>query len=299
MDSLFDENKNKKKKKKGDQDKDPRERTLNSFFEESLKKDEERYKERGEEPPEREEAVVVIRQSEIKEEADEERKKRLAELMPDEVFMTPKTPTKKPVWTNCLFMFCVGFLIVLLAAVLWSLQFFGRDLIASYPTKHADIQLSKSEQFDLDKKIIKYNEAMEDVKAGREIKNFEIALTGNQLNYLLQQFEESISSDRKIVLRAYPNGSQVSMFISFPFEKKGFLNVQLVGKPIIEAYLFNMDVFTIQIGSMKNASGFKKKILDRINRDLDQYPRTHGVPFRVHDMTVEDSIFHFTLSLKE
>jgi hypothetical protein len=271
---------------------------MDSIFNDDNKNGDDEKKKGDEGKGLQDEEVTVARYNELKMDIDEERKKRLAELLPDEAFKTPKTSGQRPLWSNCFFMFSIGFLIVTLAAVLWGLQYFGKDLVTSTPTAHVPVVLSIREKADLDRKLEKYREALE--KSGREkdSEEFEIKLTGSQLNYLLEQFENSIPGDRKIYVRAYPDGNQVDFYFSFPFEKKGFMNVNLIGKPEIQAYQLNMDIYAIQIGSMKNATGMKKKTIDKINRELDQYPRVHGLPFRIYSMKVDTSVFHITLSLK-
>lgn len=285
MDVIFkgDDNENDKKKKK--------KKTRKEEPAPEQKKD-------GEESVVKREVVILRDGKDYESEREKEFKSQAADMIPDEYFETmAKSGRKKP---GCFKFAAIGMVIVVAlvtAILLWGIKFLGRDILSFTPIHLQPVKISEEEKKDLDKKIGSYTEKLSEARYSKSEQDFDITLTGEQLNYLLMNFEESLKINDKIYLRMYPSGAQNRIEISLPYSDKAFMNAYMVGKSEIHDYNFEMEIYSIGVGKLKNAERMTDKIVERIRSLLLTYPASAGLPFRIKSMTVESSRYHFVLTI--
>jgi len=262
--------------------------------------DDDKPKQKEIETGKKEEEVVFYREGVAYEkEREKEIKERIASRIPDEYFkkMKRKSTGRKPACLNCVLIFCVGFIVILLLVLVWGRKILENDILSRQPFAFEPVNISDEEKEELEKQLSKYEDAIKKSKETGEDREVDLVFTENQLNYILQEYEKSEPPGKKLYIRIYPDGSQTTVRISSQYGKKTYVNVQLYGAPKIEYYKFTMDVANIKFGKMKNAENFKEKVFNRINRELDQYPRKTKLPFRIKTMKIESSKIKITLTV--
>jgi len=246
----------------------------------------------------KDEIVVVKLGPEAENEDEGERKKSLARMLPDEVFKVPKTSSRKPACFNCLFVFTIGFLIIMLIILLIGIRFIGKDLLISHPIKTEPVTLSIKDKEYLDLKMEEFRQVTREAARINRSVDYKLILTGDQLNYLLEQVEKSQAGRNKIYLRIFPNDERARIDFSLPYKANRFLNFNFEGIPTIEHYEFKMKIFSLQMGNIKKAMGIKDRLLRRINLELDKYPRLNGLPFRVKTMKIKSNMIHLLITVR-
>ncbi|MCD4784693.1 MAG: hypothetical protein K8T10_12805 [Candidatus Eremiobacteraeota bacterium] len=250
---------------------------------------------------EKEEDVVFYREGvAFEKERKKEVKERIASMVPDEYFekLKCKSSGKKPACFNCVIIFFVGFVVVLLLLLIWGRKVLENDILSKTPFSFESVELNDEEKESLEIQLSKYENALKKSEESAEEQKVDLVFTQNQINYIFQEYEKSNRPGKKLFMRIYTDGSQATLKISSIYSKKNYINIQLIGIPQIEHYHFKMDVVNIRFGKLKNTTSFKEKILTRINRELDQYPQEANLPFRINTMKIESSKIKVTLAIR-
>ena len=244
--------------------------------------------------------IVVIRNGRaFEKEREKERKKRLAELLPDQVFTPPKIGKKKPACLSCFVIFTVVMLVFLMIILFWGNKILYQDLFLKEPISTQEISLNPVQMRLLNIKIRKFNEALEIYKEDRTKNEVEISLTGSQLNYLICQIEKTNNQKQKIYVRVFPNDNNARIELSIPYKANRFLNFYMEGIPSVDKYQFTMNVFSLRVGNIAKAMGVKDRLLRQVNREIDIYLQSYNLPFRIKTMNIEDNKINATLILHE
>lgn len=246
-----------------------------------------------------EDEVVVIRNGRaFEKEREKERKKRLAELLPDKVFAPPKIGKKKPACLSCFVIFTVVMLIFLMIILFWGNKILYQDIFLKEPISTPEITLNPLQKKSLDIKIRKFEEALKRYEADETKNEVEVSITGSQLNYLISQLEQTDSRRQKIYVRVFPNDNNARIEISIPYKASRFINFYIEGIPAIDFYKFDMNVFSLRVGNISKAMGIKDRLINQINREIDIYLLNYNLPFRIKSMKIEDNKINATLILR-
>lgn len=262
--------------------------------------DKQKQKEIETKKEEEEEKVVFYRKGKaFEKERKKEVKERIASMIPDEFFkkMKSKPSGRKPACFNCVIIFCVGLIIILMLLLVWGRKILENDILSKGPFSFEPVNLNDEEKESLEIQLSKYEDALKKSKESGEDQEVDLVFTQNQMNYIFQEYEKSDKRGKKLYIRIYPDGSQATLKISSPYDKKNYMNIQLIGIPQIKHYTFTMDVVNLRFGRLKNVTNFKDKVLDRINRELDQYPQEANLPFRIKTLKIESSKINITLTI--
>ena len=237
-----------------------------------------------------EEEVVVIRRGKASEkEIEAKRKRRLAELMPDEVFKAPKVGKRRLGCLNCFVMTTITMLIFLLIILVWGNKILYQDLFMKSTIPLPVVNLNENQKKDLDLKLSKYQEALDSSLGDKAGAEFEIELTGSQLNYLVQEMEKKNADKRKTYFRLYPNDNSARLEVSIPYKKNRFLNYYAEGIPTVEHYKLNMKLFSLRMGNVRKATWLKDRYLKMMNRHIDIYLQYYKIPYRIKSAKIEEN----------
>lgn len=221
---------------------------------------------------------------------EEEVKKKIAAMMPDEFFKGPQKPEgcTSVSCFNCILATFVVVLVFSLLFMTFGLKFIRGKLISEDNLMDEKVLLSDEEKDDLEKKIEQYDQAVEKASQTGESTTLKWELTGPQINALLEKFDEMPGPDRS-KLRIYPIEDIAEIRMSIPFNEHNFINVMLKGKPVVKNYKLKFDLETIQVGEMKDAEFFKDRVKRKLKREIEQTPEKMNLPFRVKSFKIEKS----------
>lgn len=219
--------------------------------------------------------------------------------IPEEFLVGPKKPSTFSFRCfNCLFILFILTFIGSIILLRWGEKFIKKDLLSTKDIAGFKTKLSSTEKEDLSKQLYGYEEVVNRVSATGKFEDYNMVLTGNQANYLLQQIDPSPRPKGRSKVRIIPKKDEATVYLSIPFNRRKYINVILKGVPSAKNYIFDFNVESIQVGNLKKGGFFKKKVLMRMRREFEQIPESLNLPFRIKTLNIKDSKIYVTLTIK-